>query len=152
MERRPITISKYSKKYIDFDVTFRPAAIEQGNWKAAQHAAPVYMYQFAWESPVMDGILRSTHCMEIAFVFDNIARCASMTGGGKDAQALADKMSSAWIQFARTGNPNVEGLPTWEPYTVEKGATMIFNNQSEIKYNQDKELMQFISKFPMRGF
>ena len=137
---------------IDFDVTFRPAAIEQGNWKAAQHAAPVYMYQFAWESPVMDGILRSTHCMEIAFVFDNIARCASMTGGGKDAQALADKMSSAWIQFARTGNPNVEGLPTWEPYTVEKGATMIFNNQSEIKYNQDKELMQFISKFPMRGF
>jgi len=29
---------------------------------------------------------------------------------------------------------------------------MIFNNQSEIKYNQDKELMQFISKFPMRGF
>lgn len=34
-------------------------------------------------------------------------------------------MSSAWIQFARTGNPNVEGLPTWEPYTVEKGATMI---------------------------
>lgn len=137
---------------IDFDVTFRPAAIEQGNWKAAQHAAPIYMYQFAWESPVMDGILRSTHCMEIAFVFDNIARCASMTGGGKDAQALADKMSSAWIQFARTGNPNVEGLPTWEPYTVEKGATMIFNNQSEIKYNQDKELMQFISKFPMRGF
>ncbi|WP_418825719.1 carboxylesterase/lipase family protein [Phocaeicola sp.] len=140
------------KDLIDTDVTFRPTAIEQGNWKAAQHAAPVYMYQFAWESPIMDGILRSTHCMEIAFVFDNIARCASMTGGGKDAQALADKMSSAWIQFARTGNPSVEGLPVWEPYTAEKGATMIFNNQSEIRYNHDKELMQFISKFPMRGF
>lgn len=140
------------KDLIDTDVTFRPTAIEQGNWKAAQHAAPVYMYQFAWESPVMDGILRSTHCMEIAFVFDNIARCASMTGGGKDAQALADKMSSAWIQFARTGNPSVGGLPAWEPYTVEKGATMIFNNQSEIKYHHDKELMQFISAFPMRGF
>ena len=75
-----------------------------------------------------------------------------MTGGGKDAQALADKMSSAWIQFARTGNPSVGGLPAWEPYTVEKGATMIFNNQSEIKYHHDKELMQFISAFPMRGF
>ena len=51
-----------------------------------------------------------------------------MTGGGKSAQLLSDKMSSAWINFARTGNPNVKGLPKWEPYTQEKGATMFFNN------------------------
>lgn len=29
-------------------------------------------------------------------------------------------MSSAWLNFARTGNPNAEGLPEWEPYTAEK--------------------------------
>lgn len=61
-------------------------------------------------------------------------------------------MSSAWIQFARTGNPNVEGLPTWEPYTVEKGATMIFNNTCEIKYNHDKGLLDVVRSFPVRGF
>ena len=37
---------------IDTDVTFiRPRAIQQATLKAAQNAAPVYMYQFAWQSP-----------------------------------------------------------------------------------------------------
>ena len=62
----------------------------------------------------MDGILRSTHCMEIPFVFNNVVRHASMTGGGKAAQVLADKMSSAWLNFAVRGSPNTEGLPEWE--------------------------------------
>ena len=90
--------------------------------------------------------------MEIPFVFDNIARSAAMTGGGKDAQALADKMSSAWIQFAKTGNPNVAGLPEWTPYTKENGALMIFNNTCELKSNPDTQLMQFVAEFPIRGF
>lgn len=140
------------KDILDVDRIFRPNAIEQGNWKSTAQGAPVYMYQFAWESPALDGILRSTHCMEIPFVFDNIARSAAMTGGGKDAQALADKMSSAWIQFAKTGNPNVAGLPEWTPYTKENGALMIFNNTCELKSNPDTQLMQFVAEFPVRGF
>lgn len=140
------------KDLLDVDRIFRPNAIEQGNWKSVAQGAPVYMYQFAWESPALDGILRSTHCMEIPFVFDNIARSAAMTGGGKDAQALADKMSSAWIQFAKTGNPNVAGLPEWTPYTKENGALMIFNNTCELKSNPDTQLMQFVAEFPVRGF
>lgn len=107
------------------DFVFRPGAVEQAKLKAAQQGAPVYMYMFAWESPVLDGMFRSTHCMDIPFAFNNVVRHASMTGGGAEAQALGEKMSSAWLNFARTGNPNAEGLPEWEPYTAEKGATMI---------------------------
>ena len=66
--------------------------------------------------------------MEIPFVFNNISRCEEMTGGGKVAYALADKMSSAWINFAKTGNPNAKGLPEWPAYTPQNGATMIFDN------------------------
>ena len=62
------------KDLMDVDFTFRPGAVEQASLKASQGGAPVYMYMFAWESPVMDGILRSTHCMEIPFVFDNALR------------------------------------------------------------------------------
>ncbi len=51
------------------------------------------------------------HCMDIAFEFDNIRRCEEMTGGGKDAYILAAKMSSAWVNFATTGDPNAPGLP-----------------------------------------
>ena len=141
-----------SKDLVDVDFIFRPGAVEQAKLKSAQQGAPVYMYMFAWESPVMDGILRSTHCMEIPFVFNNVVRHASMTGGGKAAQVLADKMSSAWLNFARTGNPNTEGLPEWEPYTADKGATMIFDNDCGMKYNHDKELLEVVMTFPVRGF
>ncbi len=140
------------KDLVDVDFVFRPGAVEQAKLKAAQQGAPVYMYMFAWESPVLDGMFRSTHCMDIPFAFNNVVRHASMTGGGAEAQALGEKMSSAWLNFARTGNPNAEGLPEWEPYTAEKGATMIFNNDCQVKYNHDKELLEVVMAFPTRGF
>ena len=140
------------KDLFDTDVIFRPSTIAMANVKVAQQGAPVFMYMFAWESPVMDGILRSTHCMEIPFVFNNADLHASMTGGGKEAVVLADRMSQAWINFARTGNPNAECLPQWPAYNPEEGAMMTFDNQCEIKYNHDKELMEFIRQFPTRGF
>ena len=140
------------KDLFDTDITFRPGTIAQANVKVAQQGAPVYMYMFTWESPVMDGILRSTHCMEIPFVFNNADLHASMTGGGKEAVELADKMSQAWINFARTGDPNAGGLPQWPAYNPEEGAMMIFDNRCEVRYNHDKELMEFVRQFPTRGF
>ncbi|MDD4433306.1 MAG: carboxylesterase/lipase family protein [Parabacteroides sp.] len=140
------------KDLLDVDVIFRPGAVEPARLKSAQQGAPVYMSLFSWESPVINGSLRSTHCMEIPFVFDNVTRHASMTGGSSKAQILAQKMSSAWINFARTGNPNHESLPQWDPYTAQKGATMCFDNVCEEKYNHDKELMELLRAFPTRGF
>lgn len=140
------------KDLVDVDFTFRPSAVEQAKLKVSQQGAPVYMYMFAWESPVLDGMFRSTHCMEIPFVFNNAVLHASMTGGGAEAQTLAEKMSSAWLNFARTGNPNTEALPQWNPYTVKEGATMIFNNTCEIKYKHDKDLLEVVRAFPTRGF
>lgn len=125
---------------ISVDVTFRPGAVAQANQKAALKAAPVYMYLFTWQSPIMDGKYKAVHCMELPFVFNNIARCEEMTGGTKEAYILADKMSKAWIQFARTGNPNHKGLPTWPAYNADNTATMHFNNKCEVKPQMDKEL------------
>ena len=140
------------KDLIDTDFIFRPSTVEQAGLKARQGGAPVYMYVFCWESPVLDGILRSTHCMEIPFVFNNADVHASMTGGGAEALALADRMSQAWINFARTGDPNTEELPHWPAYECNDGATMFFNNDCEIRHNHDKELIDFIRQFPTRGF
>ena len=140
------------KDLIDTDFIFRPNAVELANIKFRQGGAPVYTYLFAWESPVMDGILRSTHCMEIPFVFNNADVHASMTGGSEEAVALADIMSQAWINFARRGNPNTEELPQWPAYDNSDGATMFFDNTCEVKYNHDKELIGFVRQFPTRGF
>jgi len=131
---------------IDVDVLFRPGAVSQAIEKSALNAAPVYMYLFTWQSPVMDGKYKAVHCMELPFVFNNIARCENMTGGGKDAYALADKMSKAWIAFARTGNPNHKGLPEWPAFNATTTATMHFNNTCEVKPQLDKDLFDIASQ------
>ncbi len=135
----------------DVDFDFRPEALRQAAYKSGQRGAPVYMYLFNWESPVMDYAFRSSHCMELPFVFDNIYRARHQTGGGAEAHRLADKMSRAWINFAYSGNPSTEDLPEWPAYEPNTGATMIFDNTCEIKYNHDKELMEIIQAMSFTG-
>lgn len=136
---------KKASDLIDVDVRFRPGAVAQANQKAALNAAPVYMYLFTWQSPVMDGKYKAMHCMELPFVFNNIHRCEEMTGGTREAFALADKMSKAWIAFAKTGNPAHQGLPAWPAYNSVNTATMHFDNKCVVKPQMDKELFALVS-------
>ena len=87
------------------------------------------MYRFQWYSPVSGGRLRAMHCMDIPFAFDNVDNSQSIVGSGADRQALADRMSRAWVAFARSGDPNHAGLPRWEPFTPAHRATMMFNTE-----------------------
>jgi para-nitrobenzyl esterase len=100
--------------------------------RAALGKAPVYTYYFTWETPVQGGRLKSPHALEIAFAFDNTERSKRFTGGGPRAAALGDKMSDAWISFARSGNPDTGKLPKWTPYTQAQRATMVFNDTSVV--------------------
>ena len=58
-----------------------------------------------WETPVSHGRLRSPHALEIPLVFDNVEKARNFVGRGDEPQAVADQMSSAWLAFARTGEP-----------------------------------------------
>jgi len=127
--------------YLDIDFILRSGAISQADHKAVPGAAPVYMYLFTWQSPVLDSSYKAMHCMELPFVFNNIKRCEEMTGGGEQAYELADKMSEAWINFAKTGNPNTGALPPWPAYSSGNGATMIFDNVCQVKFHHDRELL-----------
>ena len=98
------------------DPIFKPLALQQAGDRTAAGCAPVYFYQFTWESPVLDGALGSTHCIEIPFVFDNVLRHRTFTGGGADAVELGHRVSRLWTSFAKTGKPQAEGMPDWEPW------------------------------------
>jgi para-nitrobenzyl esterase len=115
----------------------RQGAVTQAERKAAQGGAPAYLYWFQWKTPVLDARPRAFHCAEIAFCFDNAARAENMTGNGPEAQALAKKVSQAWVNFARKGDPNHHGVPTWPKFSAEKCPTMIFDNQCQAKDNPD---------------
>jgi len=134
------------KDLLDVDTMFRPGAVVQANEKSSlKDGAPVYMYLFTWQSPVFDGKYKSLHCMELPFVFDNIERAKNMTGGGQEAHKLADKVSQAWINFAKTGNPNHNGLPNWPAYNSTNTATMHLGSICEVKPQLDKELFDLVN-------
>ena len=92
-------------------IPFRRGAWQQADQRAAQNAAPVYLYELDWHTPVDGGKWQSPHSLELALVFDNVAKSESMVGKGQDAQKVADQMSAAWLAFARTGNPNTGAIP-----------------------------------------
>ena len=86
----------------------------------------MYFYQFTWETPVLDGALGSTHCIEIPFVFDNVLRHRTFTGGREDAVELGHRVSALWTSFAKDGKPQAEGIPEWQAWPY----TMVINNES----------------------
>lgn len=137
---------KMPSDLMDIDIRFRPGAIYQANIKSGvAGGAPVYSYLFNWHSPVMDGKYKALHCMELAFVFDNIDRCENMSGGSRSAHGLAHKVSQAWINFARHGNPNHDDLPNWPAYTEANGSNMFFDNTCSVRNHHDKELMELVT-------
>jgi len=85
-----------------------------------------YAYYFAYTPPVDPGVpsLGAAHAAEIPYVFNNLGQLplypdnsspelAAASGSG---QALAELMSSYWVNFARSGDPNVDGLPEWPAF------------------------------------
>ncbi|HET8748928.1 MAG TPA: carboxylesterase family protein, partial [Ramlibacter sp.] len=99
----------------------------QAERKAAQGGAAAYVYQFAMPQGARGGKLNVPHTAEIAYVFDNLKLSTALVGEvTPEHQALADRMSAAWVNFARTGNPNGAGLPAWKPYSRADRQVMVF--------------------------
>ena len=108
--------------------------------KSKAGKAPVYHYLFAYEYPVNGGIT-SFHCSEITFIFHNLRepqmRIAS--GDAPEGYALQDKVSRAWVNFARIGNPSQPGLD-WKPFSPDNPQTMVFDTVSECRDIHAQEL------------
>jgi para-nitrobenzyl esterase len=110
--------------------------------KAALGLAPAYLYRLDWETPVDNGKLITPHGLEMPLVFNNVDHGGEgLTGGSEDARKLAARMSDAWVAFAATGNPNskTSGLPQWPPYDSANRATMVFNKESTVVNDPQKE-------------
>jgi para-nitrobenzyl esterase len=108
---------------------FRTGVDLEAERKSAAARAPVYIYRFQWYSPVSGGRLRAMHCLDIPFAFDNVENSQAIVGSGGDRQALADRMSRAWVAFAHGGDPNHAQLPPWEPFTAGQRNTMMLNTE-----------------------
>jgi para-nitrobenzyl esterase len=102
---------------------------------AEARRAPTHLYEFRWETPTMPAGLASIHTLEIPFMRDDLAALID-TGewgqgiiGTTPPQGLADTMHSAWVGYAKTGDPG------WPVYETSERNTMIFDEHSEVQHD-----------------
>jgi para-nitrobenzyl esterase len=98
----------------------------------AANGSPVYLYRFSYVQTGMRQMLRAgtPHGGEIAFVFGTLG------AGGfgpppppatDEDRAVSQMAQGYWVNFAKTGNPNGAGLPTWPRYDPSKGLIFEFH-------------------------
>jgi para-nitrobenzyl esterase len=81
-----------------------------------------YIYHFGYVPAPMRERARygAGHGSEVAYVFNTLN---ARRGAGEPTpteKKLAHMMNSYWTNFAKTGNPNGEGLPPWPLYDTQK--------------------------------
>ncbi len=119
------------------DVVFRIPAVRLAEAQAA-HQPDTWMYRFSHRSPAFDGRLGACHAIEIPFVFDNLARGgvgAFVGDTGDELERLAAVTSSAWLSFARNGDPSHEGLPAWPRFDAEHRAVMDLDSTCQLLHD-----------------
>lgn len=134
---------------ITTDRRVRQQAWAQAERKAAQAAAPVWLYELDWATPVDGGKWGSPHSLDLAFVFDNVAKSEAMVGTGPAPRQIAEQMSAAWIAFARTGNPNDKTIPTWPAFTPASRATLVFDVKSAVVNDYRDDERQLLASLPL---
>jgi para-nitrobenzyl esterase len=109
--------------------------------------ASTWMYRFDFETVI--GKLTgkgASHTAEIPFALDNtdkgVARIFLTGTSRKKAGAVRKDMHGAWINFAKTGNPNSNGLLQWPRYERDSRPTFIFNTRNKIEFDPGKEAME----------
>ena len=86
--------------------------------QSARGKGKAYLYFFTHVPPTAAGqpSRGATHTADLAYMFDNPAPNGTWTDTDKQ---LAETMSSYWVNFAATGDPNGKGLPEWPAYKAK---------------------------------
>jgi para-nitrobenzyl esterase len=123
------------------DSGFRRSAFKQAELKAVQGKGAIYMYEWDWPTPAFGGRYGAIHGLDVSGSFRE-AR------DGNDMARVADELSSAWVAFAKTGNPNNSRIPPWSTYDAQTRATMLFGTPTQQVNDPRAEMRKFWEQMP----
>lgn len=114
--------------------------------RATNGGAPVYQVIYAMGYPIFGGVSNIHTGGDLPYLFNNIDTINVLIAGNEEnAQALADTASTYLCNFAKTGDPNGEGLPEWPAFDAETGYTMILDEVCEARSFHDVELLELLN-------
>jgi len=134
---------------ITTDYQYIRNTLRQARLQAAAGRALVYAYVFTWQTPVMDGLLKSPHMEELPFIFGTTEAAAAWVGRSPDLAALTRMMIATWSSFARTGNPNNPMLPEWPRYDATNRLTMQLNVASGVARDPGGAARNLLDSLPL---
>lgn len=111
--------------------------------QAATGTSPVYLYSFERVPPGRNSkFYGAFHMSDIVYAFDNLQ--ATDRPWTDVDRHIAQVMSSAWVRFAKTGNPNGPGLPLWPVYDLKRDRVMVFDERIESRVGgRDRKALRF---------
>lgn len=105
--------------------------------------ADVWNWLFKKESAINGGSV-AWHCSEIPYIFHNTSYIEAAFEPGV-SERIEEIMCSAWVSFAKTGNPNDgDKDPEWDKVTQDTTPTMIFDRKCEVRINHDEKLRKLL--------
>ena len=112
----------------------------------------VYLYYFSHVPPLPNAAwLGAQHGAEIPYAFNWPSGKHSTQVAWTDAdRKLADQVSSYWVQFATTGDPNGKGLPKWNAYHVKDDQAMGFGDVLGMIPVPNKAALDFLDGYSER--
>lgn len=123
------------------ELLFRLPAIRQAELHT-MNGAKAYMYYWTEQSTLR--FRGACHAVELAYVFGNTQETI-YTGEPADEE-LAKKVMQMWTNFARCGDPSIEGFD-WQPYDGTERRTAIISK--ELKMHADVLSKQRIILMPL---
>ena len=128
----------FIKAMIATDKGLRRNTVLQAERKAAQGAAPAYMYRWDWQTPAQGGKFGAIHGTDLSMSFSNPD--TDVGTNTPSARAMARRIGDATIAFAKTGNPDCAAIPHWPAYDAATRAQMIFDDRTRVENDPNREL------------
>jgi para-nitrobenzyl esterase len=126
--------------------------LSQYAWALTQNeskTAKTFLYRFTRKPPA-EGNKKNFgayHTAEIGYALHNLDSIhRSWEPVDRDLEKL---MSAYWVQFVKTGNPNLPGLPTWGPFSSNDPQSIIFDDSVFARMLPGKDALDFLlARYP----